>query len=99
MVVEAKAVLVAKITSLADAQDYGLEKSIESSEHLLRRDLGKIPGVDCHLHWFEQGILADTLAATEHERMIDLLLETLNAVSKPLDDMLGVLRVHLIEMI
>ena len=37
VVVEGKAVYVAEVARLADAQDHGLEESIEARDHLLRR--------------------------------------------------------------
>jgi hypothetical protein len=47
VVIELKAVDVAKIARFAHAQDDGFQEAVEAAEHLLRRDLREVPWADC----------------------------------------------------
>ena len=51
------------------------------------------------LHGFKQRVFANTLRATEHERVVDLFLRTLHPVREPFHNMVGVAANHLVHMI
>src|SRR5262245_58863390 len=50
VVIESKPIYVTQIARLAHAKDYGLQESVKAAEHLLRRDLEKIPRPYCTLN-------------------------------------------------
>jgi hypothetical protein len=99
VVVELKPVDIAKIARLVDAQDYGLEKAIEAAKQVLRRHLEEIPRADCMFDRLERGILADTLVAAKHERVIDLLVWPLHPVRQPHRNVVGVGTEHPTDML
>ncbi len=99
VVVELEAVDVAEVSRLADAQDDGLRKAVEPSQHLLGRDLDEIPGADRILDRLQQCVLADALRTDEDERVVDLLLWLLHPVRQPLDDVLGIVGINLVHVV
>ena len=76
-----------------------MRKPLKRPEHLLRRDLDKIPRADRVLDRLEQGVLADALAAAQHQRVVDLLLRALHPVREPMNDMIGVVGIDLAHMV
>ena len=48
---------------------------------------------------FERGVLADTLTAAKHQRVVDLFLRTLNPVAELVHDMLVVVAENLMNVI
>src|SRR5262249_13575651 len=100
VIVELIAIDVAQVARLVYPQDDFLEKAVETSERLLRRHLLEIPGPDGALHRFEQRVLAGALLlASEHERVVDLLLRALHPMGEPLDDVLRFLAEDLVDVL
>ena len=99
VVVEREAVDVAEVARLVDAQDHRLQEAVEAAEHLLRRHLGEIPWPDRVLDRLQQRVLADALQAAEHERVVDLLVGPLHAVRQPMDDVIGVVGIDLVDVV
>ena len=83
MIVKFEAVEFAEIARLADAQDYRFQITVESPEHVLRRNLSEVPRPDRTLHGFERSVLADALRAAEHQSVVDLLCRPLHPVGEP----------------
>ena len=94
VIVKLEAVELAQIARLADPQDHRLQEAVEPPQHLLRRHLLKIPGPDRVFDRLEQRVLADPLLPAENKRVVDLLLRSLHPVRKPIDDVVGLVRVN-----
>ncbi len=65
----------------------------------MRINLAKIPRADCGLDRLQDGVFADAHLAAKHQRVIDLVLWTLYAVSAPQDDVVGVFGIGLANMV
>ena len=89
VVVEGEAVDLAEIARLGNAQDHRLQEAVEAAEQLQRRDLGEVPRADRVLDRLEQRVLADALAAAEHQRVVDLLAGELDAMGQPADQVVA----------
>ena len=59
----------------------------------------KVPRPDRALDRLEQRVLADALLAAEHERVVDLLLRPLHPVGQPFDDVVGVVRIDVADVV
>ena len=90
VVVELIAIDVTEVARFGDAQDDGLEESVEAAEQLLRRDFLKIPWADGVLDGLEDRVLANALITPENDGVIDFSLGALNPLRKPCDDVFGV---------
>src|SRR5215475_10038702 len=51
------------------------------------------------LHGFEQCILADTLRAAEHERVVEFVLGKLYAMRQPVDDVVNIIGKDFLDMV
>jgi hypothetical protein len=51
------------------------------------------------LHGFERGVLADPVAPAEDKCVVDFFLWPLNAVRQPVEDMIGVVRVDVLDVL
>ena len=75
VIVEGKAVELAEIARLADAQDHRFQEAIEAAEHCCGETSVKFHGPIGVLDRLQQRVLADALLAAEHERVVDLLVQ------------------------
>jgi hypothetical protein len=91
MIVELISIEVTMIAGLVHPQDDGFDEAIETTQHVLRGHLLKIPRSDGMLDRFEQSILADALLAAKHQSVVDLLLRTLRPLSEPSNDVIGII--------
>src|SRR6516165_5152979 len=94
VVVELEPVDLAQVAALAHPQDHGLDVTVEAPEQMRRRHLDEVPGSDSMLEWFEQRVLAYTLIAAEHERVVDLLRRALHSLREPANDVVRLGRVN-----
>jgi hypothetical protein len=53
MIVEGKAIQVAQVACLTDADHDRFRPTVETPKHLGRRDLRPVPRPDCVLDWLE----------------------------------------------
>src|SRR5215207_9407012 len=94
-----EAIHVSEIARFADAQDHGLEVTVEPPEQVLGRYLRKIPGANGAFDGFKQRVLADALGSTEHQSVVDLFRRLLHPMGKPLDEVVGFARIDLPYML